>query len=241
MNRTLSHLAAQASLLLLAVPLTGRAAAPERMRSPRKPPAHAVILFNGGDTSRWVKAGTEKPIGWKVEKGALEVVPGAGDILTTDRWSDFRMHLEFNVPLMPNAHGQERGNSGVKLHGLYEIQILDSYGLKPGKGECGALYNQVAPRVNACKPPNRWQTYDITFRAPRFDKDHQVARQGSVTVYQNGILVQDATPITRPTRANPLYDAAMPGPVLLQDHGCRVRFRNIWLLPLAADASPAAG
>src|SRR5437016_1567298 len=126
---------------------------------------------------------------------------------------------------MPNAHGQARGNSGVGLHGRYEIQILDSYGIAdPGSGDCGGVYSLAAPLVNACKPPREWQTYDILFRAPRFDNTGHVVEEPRVTVLQNGIAVQNNQEITWMTgiQYSQFKDMARTGPIVLQDHGNRV-------------------
>jgi hypothetical protein len=198
-----------------------------------KPPKGAIVLFNGKDVSRWQKAGTHDPIEWKIVDGALEVVPGAGNIETVPRFTDFQLHVEFNTPLMPDKHSQERGNSGVYLQGLYEVQVLDSYRNDTyADGACGALYGLHPPRVNACKPPGEWQTYDITYTAPRFDANGAVTETAYATVYQNGVLIQDHADVTHPTTAHGDYDPTRPGPIALQDHGCKVRYRNIWIKPL---------
>src|SRR5439155_5636782 len=112
---------------------------------------------------------------------------GGGYIVTKQYFTDFQLHVEFKVPYMPDKKGQERGNSGVGLQSHYEIQVLDSYGFKePGTGDCGAVYSQAAPLVNACRPPLEWQTYDITFHAARFDTDGKKTANARVTVFQNG-------------------------------------------------------
>jgi hypothetical protein len=198
-----------------------------------KPPKGAIVLFNGKDASQWVKMGTKDPIGWKIEDGALEVVPGTGYIESVPRFTDFQLHVEFNEPYMPNAHGQERGNSGVYLQGLYEIQVLDSYENDTyADGACGAIYGQHPPRVNASKKPGEWQTYDITYTAPRFDDKGNVTEKAYATVYQNGTLIQDHADIIGATTAAGSYDRTQQGPIVLQDHGCKVRYRNIWIKPL---------
>lgn len=129
-----------------------------------KPPRGAVVLFDGKTLDGWVKTDGRTPAAWPIEGDVMTVGKKQGAIMTTRRLGDVQLHLEFNVPLMPEARGQARGNSGVFLAGAYELQILDSYGLKPQTNDCGAIYKQVAPSVNACKPPLQWQTYDVTFR-----------------------------------------------------------------------------
>jgi hypothetical protein len=170
---------------------------------------------------------------WKSENGTLKA--GGGDIFTRQEFGDFHLHVEFKVPLMNDRTGQRRGNSGIKLHGRYEIQILDSYGKEnPGTGDCGALYQHAAPLVNACKQPNEWQTFDIIFRAPRFDKDGKLVDSARVTVLQNGIPVQNNQIVQTPTGRRGGTDQSSVGPIRLQDHGAPVEFRNIWILPLPA-------
>jgi hypothetical protein len=138
---------------------------------------------------------------------------------------------------MPDAKGQAKGNSGVYLQTNYEVQVLDSYGIEsPGRGDCGAIYNIAAPLVNASKPPMQWQSYDIVFRAPRFDAAGKKTESARITVFQNGILVQNNTEVPYPTFANPGAPESATGSLLLQDHGNAVSYRNIWVLPL-----PSAG
>ena len=199
-----------------------------------------IVLFNGRSEelqANWLKRGTDSPATWSINAGAM--VAGGGDIRTREKFMDCQLHVEFKVPLMPDRKGQSRGNSGVKLQGRYEIQILDSYGKDdPGTGDCGALYTIAAPLVNACRPPEQWQTFEIIFRAPRTDSEGGITEKGRVTVWQNGILVQNNTEIPKPTGNRPLdREIGQPGPVLLQDHGCKVEFRNIWILPLPPEGA----
>lgn len=195
-------------------------------------PAGALRLFKDKDTAAWVQRNGGAPCQWTLVDGALEVKPGTGDIITKQNFGDFLLHVEFMTPNMPNARGQARGNSGVYLHGRYEIQILDSYNLPPTKVDCGAIYEQTAPKTNAAKPPLKWQTYDITFHAPRFDASGTLTAKPRVTVIWNGRKVHDNVEILAPTRAG--MEAPMPpvGPIMLQDHGNTVRFRNVWIKPL---------
>lgn len=197
-----------------------------------KPPKGAIVLFDGKDASAWTHY-DGKPIKWKIADGCMTVVPKTGDIRTKKTFTDVKLHVEFRCPKMPDAQGQGRGNSGVYLQGLYEIQVLDSYGIdKPGKGDCGALYDCYPPKVNACLPAGQWQSYDITFTAPRFDKAGKIVKQGRISCVQNGIKVQDDVKLKGPTRAHMKWDPTKPGPIMLQDHGNPVSYRNIWIVPL---------
>jgi hypothetical protein len=207
-------------------------AKPTTQTQPGVPPKGAIILFNGKDVSGWTRV-DGGPFGWQVKDGAMICVPKKGSVRTKRLFGDQQLHVEFRVPRMPDAKGQARGNSGVYLQGLYEIQVLDSHGIaKPGVNDCGALYECHAPAKNACKPPEQWQSYDITFRAPTFGKDGKVVKQGTVTVVHNGVKVLDNKEIKGPTRAAMKRDPRRPGPLMLQDHGNTVAFRNIWLVPL---------
>ncbi len=170
-----------------------------------------------------------------------------GNIVSDETFTDAFIHVEFATPNMPEATGQAKGNSGVFLQGLYEIQVLDSYGINiPGKGDCGAVYDQYAPLVNACKPPLEWQTYDIIWRAARVDELGEVTEPARVTVLQNDTVIQNNVELLGPTGGgnagadlqveNPDELIGKPGPLLLQDHyHDRLQYRNVWLvhLPLA--------
>lgn len=190
-------------------------------------------LFNGKDLTGWTsKDGS--PAEWKVADGVLEAVPGKGNILTTQHFGpDFELHAEFNVPLHADRKGQPRGNSGIFLVGRYEIQILDSFeNPQPAAASCGALYNQLGPSRNVCKPPGEWQTYDITFRAPRLDDNKMVKLPGKLSVVHNGVLVIDNGSFEKPTGYSHLTDIASTGPIMLQENGSAVRFRNLKIKPL---------
>lgn len=201
------------------------------------PPAGALQLFNGKDVHDWTtRAGTAA--GWKAEGGVLHVVPGSGDIMTGEVLGDFFLHLEFRCPDMPQARGQAKGNSGVFLQGRYEIQVLDSYGLAiPGMGDCGAIYNQFAPLVNACKPALAWQTYDAIFRAPRFDGAGVLIEGVRLTLLHNGLVIHNNIQLPGVTGGAVDEKVDQPGPLLLQDHGNLVAYRNIWALPLPPEGS----
>ena len=196
------------------------------------PPAGATLLFNGTDVHNWTtRAGAAA--GWKVEDRVLHVVPGTGDIMTRELLADFFLHLEFRCPDMPQAKGQAKANSGVFLQGRYEIQVLDSYGLAiPGMGDCGAIYNQFAPLINACKPALAWQTYDVIFRGPRFDAAGKLVEGVRLTLLHNGLVVHNNIQLPGVTGGAVDEKVDQPGPLLLQDHGNLLAFRNIWAMPL---------
>jgi hypothetical protein len=198
-----------------------------------KTPSDAIVLFDGKDLSQWVKNGSSDPAGWKVTKGYAEVVPGSGSIATKQTFKDCQLHVEFWLPLLPNEQGQARANSGVFLQGEnYEVQVLDSYGLESGIGDCGAIYSIHAPIVNASRPPEQWQTYDIVYHAPKFDASGKKTANGRMTVFQNGVLIHDDQDVPYPTIDHNRPDATEAGPIVLQDHGHQIRYRNIWIRPL---------
>jgi len=204
---------------------------------PTAPPPNAVILFNGKDLNNWTTRNGGKA-GWEVADGVMTVVRGTGDIMTKETFTDFMLHLEFMTPDMPEATGQAKGNSGVFLQGRYEIQVLDSYGIEvPGKGDCGAIYNQFASLVNACKPPLQWQTYDVIFRAARVDDSGKVTEQARVTVLQNGMVIHNNVQFWGATGGLINDKLGEPGPLLLQDHGNPVKYRNVWIVPLPLKGS----
>lgn len=198
------------------------------------PPSDAIVLFDGTDLSRW--RGENGPAGWKVENGYMEVVKKSGNITTRDEFGDFQLHLEFATPARVEGKSQERGNSGVFIFGKYEIQILDSWeNWTYPDGQCGALYGQWPPLVNAVKKPGEWQTYDIIFEAPRWDQSGKLVRPAVVTVLLNGVLIHHHKEFMGETRHAELATYGPPrsrGPITLQDHGNPVRFRNIWIRPL---------
>jgi hypothetical protein len=205
---------------------------------PSKPPADAVVLFDGTSLENWRYPWGE-PAGWEVRDGAMTT--GRGNIISDQTFTDAYIHVEFRVPNMPEAHGQERGNSGVYIQGRYEIQVLDSYGFKaPGKGDCGAIYGQFAPLVNACKPPLEWQTYDIIFRAARVDPSGKVAEPARITLLQNGMVIHNNVITLGPTAGGDA-NVGEPGPLLLQAHGSKVQYRNIWFVPLPLKGSDQYG
>ncbi len=200
------------------------------------PPGDAIKLFDGGDLSAWI-GDDGGPPRWRVIDGAIEIVPGAGGLRTRRSFGDVQLHLEFATPAPPRGEGQERGNSGVYLMGLYEIQVLDSHQnpVYPD-GQAAAVFGQYPPLVNVSRPPGEWQSLDIIFHRPRF-AGGRLQRPARVTVLHNGVLVQDNAVLSGPTafRARPPYRAhADLLPLMLQEHGSPVRFRNIWVRRLEA-------
>ena len=194
----------------------------------KKPAEGAVVLFDGKGLDAWVNRDGKQPANWPVEDALFTV--GKGNIMTAKSFGDFQLHLEFNVPYMPKATGQGRGNSGVYLAGIYELQVLDSYGLKLQNNDCGAIYHQVIPSVNACKPPLQWQSYDVTFHKARVENG-TVVKKARVTIVHNGIKTIDDVEIS-PCPAGADNKEGEDGPILLQDHGNPVQYRNIWIKPL---------
>jgi len=193
------------------------------------PPADSIVLFDGKDMSAW--QGGEK---WKVADGVATV--HGGGVTSKQAFGDCQLHLEWAAPEEVKGTGQGRGNSGIFLQGLYEVQILDSYDNKTYfDGQCGALYKQTPPLVNACRKPGEWQTYDIVYEAPKFDAAGKLEKPAYVTVLQNGVLILNHFQIEGATAwdAAPAYTAhAAKLPLALQDHGNPVRFRNIWVREL---------
>jgi hypothetical protein len=183
-----------------------------------KPPEGALVLFDGTNADEWND-------GKVVEENLL-----AAGATTKKEFRDFKLHVEFRLPFKPTATGQNRGNSGVYLQGRYEIQILDSFGLDAKKNDCASVYEKTPPSVNVCFPPLSWQTYDIDFKAARYDADGKKTANARVTVLHNGVKVQDDVEIKDKTGYGaPEKDS--PGPINLQNHGNPVVFRNAWLVP----------
>jgi hypothetical protein len=208
--------------------------APGTETTPGRPPQDAIVLFDGKDLSKWAhKDGSAAK--WKNADNYFEVVPKTGDIFTRQPFGDMQLHVEFAEPVPPRGEDQDRGNSGVIIMGLYEVQVLDSYHSKTyPDGQAGAVYGQYPPLVNASRPPGQWQTYDIIFHAPRFDDGGKLLRPAHVTVLHNGVLVQDNVEIHGPTAtSDPYKPHAAKLPLELQDHNHPVRFRNIWIRELA--------
>jgi hypothetical protein len=193
------------------------------------------VLFGGQDLSKW-KGQDGGPAKWVVRTGYMEVKAGAGAISTVAGLGDVQLHVEWMAPNPPHGSDQDRGNSGVFLMGVYEVQVLDSYqSATYPDGQAAAVYGQYPPLVNASRPPGQWQTYDIVFHRPRFDSAGKLASPARMTVFHNGVLVQDDVTLTGPTghQQRPPYQAhADRLPLSLQDHGHPVRYRNIWVREL---------
>jgi hypothetical protein len=207
-------------------------------------PSDAEVLFDGKDLSKW-QNGRGGPASWKVQDGYVEVTPGTGDIRTRGKWGAFQLHVEFMEPNPPgNLHGQARGNSGILINNMYEVQVVDSYHDKTyPDGQAGAIYGQMPPLVNASKPPGEWQTYDIIWNPPLWNEKNEMTQKASVTVLHNGLVVQDKTEFIGSTdgigggvnyRGTSKYTQHAPEVfVMLQNHaGNLVRYRNIWIRDL---------
>ena len=216
---------------------------------PGQAPSDAIVLFDGKDLSRWTSARlgsaayavSSNPAPWKVGNGYLEVVPRSGDIASKEKFGDVQAHVEWMEPAGVGGASQNRGNSGVFLMGLFEIQVLDSYKSRTyADGQAGAMYGQWPPLVNAVRPPGEWQTYDIAFEAPRYEGG-KLTRSASMTVFLNGVLLHNHKAEMGPTiyRQVPKYVAGLSeGPLVLQDHGAPVRYRNIWVRLLGGYDEP---
>ena len=201
---------------------------------PGKPPSDAVVLFDGTDLSKW-KDAAGGPVRWKLENGYMEIAPGTGDIETKDAFGDCQLHVEWATPNPPVGGLYDRGNSGVFLFGLYEIQVFESYqGGIYADGQAAAVYGQFPPLVNACRKPGDWQTFDILFTAPRF-KDGKLDAPAYLTMLHNGVLVHNHVALLGATghRILAKYAPHGPkGPIRLQAHGNPVRYRDIWVREL---------
>jgi len=203
---------------------------------PGKPPGDAIILFDGTDLSKWeADEGKNVPTKWVIKNGAMECVAGSGFIRSKEKFGDCQLHIEWAAPVKVEGDSQGRGNSGVFLMGLAEIQVLDNYNNPTyADGFAASLYGTSPAMANALHPPGQFQTYDIVFRRPIY-KNGEPVDPGYVTVIENGVLVQDHARIEGETghmsrsRPGPFPEA---GPLKLQDHGNPVRFRNIWYRPL---------
>ncbi len=191
-----------------------------------------VYLFDGTDLSGWKSRWSGNTPDWKVEDGIATV--GHEDIVSDYQFSDAHIHVEFRIPDMPDCTGQAKGNSGVYVHGCYEIQVLDSYGIEnPRNDDCSGIYSIQAPLCNACLPAEEWQTYDIIFRAPRFNQYGEIAEDGRITLLQNGIVVHNNFILPSVTPGGITENRRVAkGPLMLQDHGNAVSFRNVWVMPL---------
>ena len=210
-------------------------------------PSDAVVLFDGKDLSKWQRGGGGDAR-WRVENGYMETFRGAGNLRTKDKWADFQLHLEFATPAQVNGSSQGRGNSGVMINGMYEVQVLDSFNNPTyPDGQAGALYGQTPPLVNASKPPGEWQSYDIIFESPRWDGTNLV-KKANVTVIHNGVVLHHKREYIGATDGiggvphTSLGQYSRPHPpemfIELQDHSNPVRYRNIWIRTLGEYDKP---
>jgi Domain of Unknown Function (DUF1080) len=207
-----------------------------------KAPSDAVVLFDGSGLSSWV-AMDGQPTKWLVHDGAMECVPGSGYARTLQSFGACQLHVEFATPSPAHGQSQGRGNSGVFFGmGRYEIQVLDSYENKTyADGSCGAVYNQYPPLVNVSRKPGEWQSYDILWTPPRFAKDGTLLSAARVTVFQNGVVIQNNVELIGETawmERAPFKAHPEKLPIALQDHGNPVRYRNIWVRELGAPSKP---
>lgn len=198
------------------------------------PPSDAIVLFDGHDLSAW-RANAGEP-GWVVEDGIVTVKPGSGNIETRQPFGDVQLHIEWRTPGVVESEGQGRGNSGVFLMGLYEVQVLDSFQNRTySNGQAASIYKQHIPLVNASRGPGEWQAYDIVFKAPLFSSEGFLQRPAFLTVFHNGVLVQNHVELGGPTvyAGQPQYQPHSPKlPLMLQEHNNPTSFRNIWIREL---------
>jgi hypothetical protein len=205
------------------------------VREPVTPPSDAIVLFDGSNLDAWQSKKDGGPAAWEIlDDKTLRVVPKTGDIQTKQEFGDCQLHMEWSAPTEITGDGQKRGNSGVFMMGLYEVQVLDGFDNETyADGITAAIYGQSPPLVNACCKPGEWHIYDIIWKAPRFDGETLMS-PATITVMHNGVVVQNHWELLgRTVPQIPVYDiVAETGPIVLQDHRDLVRFRNIWLREL---------
>ncbi|CAG4989667.1 hypothetical protein DYBT9275_00338 [Dyadobacter sp. CECT 9275] len=199
-------------------------------------PSDAIVLFDGKNLDSWVSAKDGNGAApWKVADGILTVLPKSGDIQTKQAFGDYQLHIEWRTPAKVEGSSQGRGNSGIFMQGIYELQVLDSYNnVTYSNGQAGSIYKQTMPLVNASNGPGEWQTYDVVYTAPHFNKDGQMIIPPYITVIHNGVLIQNHTMIqgTTPYVGQPEINPHGRGPIKLQDHNNTTSFRNIWIREL---------
>lgn len=192
-------------------------------------PKDAMVLLGNGDLSAWVHP-DGRPVEWTPIAGGFQVKSGTQSAVTAQKFTNFTLHLEFRTPVMLEKRGQQRGNSGMYLQGRYEVQVLDSYGLKGENNEAGGIYEIAPPLVNMAAPPGQWQTYGVEFTAARYDAAGNKTARAQVTVKHNGVIIHDNLQLPQPTPGGIDQDETIPGGLFLQDHGDPVEFRNIWII-----------
>ncbi len=184
----------------------------------KQPPAGAVVLFDGKNGDAF--SDPKKFVDGLMSQG----------ITTKEKFQDFSLHMEFLLSYMPAARGQGRANSGCYMQGRYEVQMLDSFGLKGENNECGGIYTIAKPTMNMCLPPLQWQTYDVDYTAAKYDADKKKTANAKLTVRHNGVLIHENVELPKATTAAPVAEGPESGPIYIQDHGNPIRFRNIWLV-----------
>lgn len=198
-------------------------------------PSDAIVLFDGKDASAW-KAKDGGPVKWTIADSCMTVVGGAGEITSKKGFGSCQLHIEWRAPAEVKGEGQGRGNSGIFFMGRYELQVLDNYNNKTySNGQAGSIYKQHIPLANACRPPGEWQTYDVIFTAPQFNEDGSLKSAARITVIHNGVLVQNNITLWGGTEYIGIPSYKKHGdkePFILQDHGDKVSFRNIWVREL---------
>lgn len=204
-------------------------------------PSDAIVLFDGKDLAKWSSGDADAK--WKLVNGQMEIAPGTGSLRSREQFGDCQIHLEWREPEDIAGKSQGRGNSGVMIMGMFELQILDSYKNDTyPDGMAGAIYGQYPPLANAIRPPGQWNVYDIVFRAPRVDENGKLTKAARIIALFNGVLVQDDMELigTVAHKALAKYPEKLPakGPLELQDHGNRIRFRNIWIRPIPEKPQP---
>lgn len=209
---------------------------PGTYTAPVPPPSDAKVLFDGKDLSKW--KGNNGEAKWEVHDGVFTVKKGTGDIETRDVFNDYQLHIEWKIPEDIEGQGQARGNSGIFMQGIYELQVLDSYNSETyTNGQAGSIYKQTSPLVNAMRKPGEWNVYDVIYTAPRFAENGSLMYPARITVLHNGVLVQNNFEIKgdTPYIGFPKYKQHGKGPIKLQDHGDPskpISYRNIWIREL---------
>ncbi|XZE42905.1 3-keto-disaccharide hydrolase [Pirellulaceae bacterium SH467] len=214
---------------------------PGELAGPVAHPSDAIVLFDGTSLDKW-RSADGGPAKWVIKDGVMESVPGSGYVYTADSFGDVQLHVEWASPVKVVGKSQGRGNSGVFLQGLFEVQVLDSFdNITYADGQAGAIYGQYPPLVNASRKPGEWQTYDIVFRRPHYEPNGALQQPARMTVFHNGVLIQDNVRPLGPTswlQHHPYSKSEEKRPLSFQDHGNPVRYRNVWLRELPPETIP---